>query len=140
MDGPRVPDFLGTGWSFPPRFADGAVAMSDGERDIHESLQILFSTLPAERLLFPDYGLDLRESLFEPASTTLRTLTKERAVAALRLHEPRIDVLDLRIASPDPNDGTLAVLLEYRVRATNSRFNLVFPFYAVDANEARGAR
>lgn len=134
-----APDFLGIGWRFPPAFEAGGVHMSRGEQDIHESLAILFTTLAGERPLAPRYGLDAHALMFEPISTTLRTLLKDRAIAALRLHEPRIEVLDLEIASPDPNHGTLAVRLDYRVHATNTRFNLVFPFYLGDANELRGA-
>lgn len=131
------PDFLGTGWSFPPAFEAGGVQMSQGEQDIRESLHILFTTIAGERPLSPRYGLDARALLFEPVSTTLRSLLRDRALASLRLHEPRIEVIDLEIASPDPNQGTLAVRLDYRVRATNTRFNLVLPFYLNDANELK---
>lgn len=130
--------FLGTGWSFPPAFAAGCVSMSQDEADIHESLQILFGTAAGERFLQPKYGLDMHELLFEPVSTTLRTLLTDRVRTAILVYEPRIKVLQLAIDSPDPNAGTLAIRLDYEVRATNSRFNLVFPFYNNDGNEARG--
>jgi uncharacterized protein len=130
--------FLGSGWSFPPEFRQGGVRMSVDEVDIRESLEILFGTMAGERFLRPDYGLHMQEILFEPMSTTLRTLLRDRVRVAILVHEPRIKVIDLRIDSPDPNDGTLAIELEYEVRATNSRFNLVFPFYRTDGNEVRG--
>lgn len=127
--------FLGTGWSFPPTFGSDGVEMTSGEDDIAASLQILFRTTPGERFLQPDYGLDVNSLLFEPMSTTLRTFLADRVKTAILIHEPRIRVLNLVIDSPDPNDGTLRILLEYAVRATNSRFNLVFPFYRSDSNE-----
>lgn len=130
--------FLGTGWSFPPAFGNGVVSMSADETDIHESLQILFGTTAGERFLQPKYGLDMHELLFEPMTTTLRTLLTDRITTAILVYEPRIKVLKLNIESPDPNEGTLNIRLEYQVRATNSRFNLVFPFYNNDSNEARG--
>lgn len=130
--------FLGTGWSFPPSFGAGGVRMSADETDIVESLQILFGTTAGERFLQPKYGLDLHELLFEPTSTTLRTLLTDRVRTAILIYEPRIKVLKLDMDSPDPNAGTLNIRLEYEVRATNSRFNLVFPFYDNDSNEARG--
>ena len=40
----RYQSFLGTGWSFPPRFIGGGVMMSADEADIHESLILLFGT------------------------------------------------------------------------------------------------
>jgi phage baseplate assembly protein W len=129
--------FLGTGWSFPPTFSDGGVVMTADEEDIHASLHILFRTVPGERFLQPRYGLDMNELMFEPLSTTLRTFLIDRITTTILIHEPRIRVTNLWIDSPDPNDGTLRVLLEYEVRATNSRFNLVFPFYAADRSEVR---
>lgn len=131
--------FLGTGWSFPPEFsrASGQVLMTSGEEDIESSLKILFATALGERFLVPKYGLDLREVLFEPMSTTMRTFLKDRVRTAILIHEPRINLLALEIDSPDPNDGRLRIVLDYEVRATNSRFNLVFPFYRYDSNEVR---
>ena len=131
--------FLGTGWSFPPEFdrADGQVRMTADEQDIEGSLRILFGTALGERFLVPKYGLDLREVLFEPMSTTMRTFLKDRVRTAILIYEPRINLLGLEIDSPDPNDGRLHIVLDYEVRATNSRFNLVFPFYRFDGNEVR---
>ena len=131
--------FLGTGWSFPPEFdrAGGQVRMTADEQDIEGSLRILFGTALGERFLVPKYGLDLREVLFEPMSTTMRTFLKDRVKTAILIYEPRINLLGLEIDSPDPNDGRLRIALDYEVRATNSRFNLVFPFYRFDGNEVR---
>ena len=131
--------FLGTGWSFPPRFSNGEVAMTSNEEDIQASLHILFRTVPGERFLRPEYGLDMNPLMFEPMSTTLRTFLLDRIHTTILIHEPRIKVTDLQIDSPDPNDGSLRVFLEYEVRATNSRFNLVFPFYQSNSNEFRAA-
>jgi uncharacterized protein len=136
---PAFHSFLGTGWSFPPEFRDGGVVMTEDEDDIRASLGILFRTAPGERFLQPTYGLDVSAALFEPMSTTMRTELADRARIAILLHEPRVDLLDMRIDSPDPNSGSLSIFVEYTVRATNSRFNLVFPFYDHDSNELRAA-
>ena len=67
------------------------------------------------------------------------TLLLDRVRTAILIYEPRIKVLALSVDSRDPNSGDLDILLEYEVRATNSRFNLVFPFYRTDGNELRAA-
>lgn len=139
LDADPPESFLGTGWSFPPAFAQGEVLMSSDEADIHESLQILFGTIAGERELRPDYGLGMQELMFEPMSTTMRTFLKDRVQISILVYEPRIKVIDLQVGSPDPNDGKLLVSLEYEVRSTNSRFNLVFPFYDFDGNELRAS-
>ena len=132
--------FLGTGWSFPPRFERSGVQMVSAEQDIVESLHILFGTQRGERLFEPRYGLDMHTQLFEPMSTTMRTLLEERVKVSILIYEPRIEPLAVRVGSPDPHSGELHIELDYKVRATNSRYNLVFPFYQSDSNEkARAA-
>jgi len=132
--------FLGTGWSFPPEFTRNGrdVVMTSDEEDIRASLEILFGTVPGERFMVPEYGLDPHELLFEQASTTMTAFLKDRITTAILIHEPRIRVLSLEIDTPDPNAGVLWISLEYEVRATNSRYNLVYPFYQHDSNELRG--
>jgi uncharacterized protein len=129
-------DFLGTGWSFPPRFdRDAGVTMVSGEADIEESLRILFGTQLGERLFQSKYGLDMHSLQFEAMSTTMVTLLEDRIKLSVLLYEPRIEPLLVRVSTPDAVSGELHVELEYRVRATNSRYNLVFPFYRSDSNE-----
>ena len=70
--------FLGRGWSFPPRFINGGVQMSEDEADIQASLHVLFGTAPGERFLHPDYGLDMRALMFEPFSKIGRASCRER--------------------------------------------------------------
>ena len=135
----RYESFLGIGWSFPPRFSRSGAVMVSNEADIHESLVILFGTVAGERLFEPKYGLDMHEMMFEPMSTTMRTLLLDRVRTSILVYEPRIKVITLSVDSPDPNTGQLNIQLDYEVRATNSRFNLVFPFYKTDSNELRAA-
>lgn len=133
----EAPSFLGCGFSFPPRFSGGGVAMTEAEADIDASLRVLFGTRPGERTLHPRYGLDLSDLLFEPLSTTARTFLKDRILTTVLVYEPRIDLLDVHLDDTALDGGLLTITLDYRVRATNSRYNLVYPFYRVDANELR---
>ena len=129
--------FLGRGWSFPPEFvaATGDVVMTEGQADIDASLRVLFGTSLGERFLVPTYGLDMHELQFEPMSTGLRTFLHDRIRLAILIYEPRITIVSLDVRNPTELDGTLLIALEYEVRATNSRYNLVYPFYWTDAAE-----
>ncbi|MDD3353011.1 GPW/gp25 family protein [Zoogloea sp.] len=131
-----TPSFLGRGWSFPPTFNHGGVRMTDDEDDIQASLQILFGTAPGERFLQPRYGLDIRELMFEPFSTTLRSVLKDRIQTTVLVYEPRIRLLAVDVDDSQLQDGQILLRLDYQVRSTNSRFNLVFPFYQGEATEA----
>lgn len=129
--------FLGTGWSFPPEFVagSGTVIMTPDEEDIHGSLKILFGTSIGERFLHPKYGLNMRDLLFEPMNTTMRTLLEDRIRTAILIYEPRIEVVALELDTSAQNEGRVLLVLDYEVRATNSRYNLVFPFNISDGNE-----
>jgi phage baseplate assembly protein W len=131
--------FLGTGWSYPPEFVPetGEVLMISDEEDIEASLKILLGTAVGERFLNPKYGLDLQEMLFEPMSTTMTTLLKDRARIALLIYESRINLLSLELDTSAQLEGRVSIVVDYQVTATNSRFNLVYPFYLSDASEVR---
>ncbi|BAY80004.1 hypothetical protein NIES25_64920 (plasmid) [Nostoc linckia NIES-25] len=125
--------FLGTGWSFPPTFNQdsGTVEMVWDEEDIFQSLEIILSTRPAERIMQPDFGCELSQFVFEEISQGLITGIKGTISDALLYHEPRIDVEEINIDESEA--GLLLISVIYRVRVTNSRFNLVYPFYINEA-------
>lgn len=129
--------FLGTGWSFPPEFVleTGEVVMTSDEADIEASLKILLGTSAGERIMHPKYGLNMQEMLFDPMSTTAQTLLKDRVKTVLLVYEPRINVLRVDIDTSALYDGRLLVNIDYEIRATNSRFNIVYPFYLNDGTE-----
>jgi phage baseplate assembly protein W len=123
--------FLGAGWSFPPAFTKGGaeVEMVAGAEDIHQSLQILLSTRLGERVMQDEFGCDLSYVLFEEVDQSLvNTLTRIVSDAIL-YHEPRISLDELDISEDQAQQGLLLISLEYTVRSTNSRFNMVYPFY-----------
>ena len=77
--------------------------------------------------------------LFESLSTTMQTYLKDRVKTAILIHEPRINLLSLELDTSAQYDGRVGIIVEYAVRATNSRYNLVYPFYLSDGNEIRGS-
>ena len=129
--------FLGRGWGFPPEFnrATKAVNMLEDEADIKSSLEILLSTRLGERVMVPDYGCNLDELLFNPLTLTLKTYVIDLIKTAILYYEPRIDLNKINIDPTDELEGVLLINLDYTVRATNSRKNMVYPFYKAEGNE-----
>ncbi|GGG23431.1 baseplate protein [Dokdonia pacifica] len=129
--------FLGTGWAFPPEFVkeQKQTKMISNEEDIKSSLHILLTTRLGERVMFPEYGCNLEELLFESLNRTLITYTVDLIKTAILYHEPRIDVLKIDISETDPLEGKLVIAIDYIVRATNSRTNVVFPFYKEEGTD-----
>ena len=129
--------FLGRGWGFPPEFNRGteAVKMLENEADIKSSLEILLSTRLGERIMVPGYGCNLDELLFNPLNLTLKTFVVDLIKTAILYHEPRIDVNKIQINSTNELEGVLLVNIDYTIRSTNSRKNMVYPFYKEEGNE-----
>ena len=136
---PTRTSFLGTGWSFPPEFsrARAGVRMVADEDDVRQSLVVLFGTALGERFLRPRYGLDMHEMLFEPVSTTTKTYLEDRVRTTILVYEPRIDLLAVALDTTALPEGRVTLVVEYAVRATNSRYNLVYPFYLSGGSEVR---
>jgi phage baseplate assembly protein W len=123
--------FLGRGWSFPPEFdlSRGRVIMVSEEEDIAESLYVILSTIPGERVMFPRFGCGIHKMVFEEMSVTLITQLKEIIYKSILNFEPRIKLNSVSVGSSDPLDGILQITIDYTVRKTNSRNNMVYPFY-----------
>jgi phage baseplate assembly protein W len=129
------PSFLGTGWSFPPEFGQGGaeVALVSDVEDVHQSLAILFATRRGERPMQESFGCNLDELQFEEIDQGLVNRIHSMIHDAILAHEPRIQLRDLDVTQ-DPDDaGVLRIQLEYAVLGTNSRYNMVFPFYLNEA-------
>lgn len=130
-------DFLGVGWGFPPTFISSSkgVEMTEKVEDINKSLQILLSTRVGERIMQPKYGCNMDEMVFEPLSTSTKTIIKDKIKTAILYFEPRIEVIGIAMDTTNELEGEILIEIEYRVRATNSRFNFVFPYFINEGTE-----
>jgi hypothetical protein len=123
--------FYGTGWAFPPSFDEknGDVQMAADADDIQQSLRILLSTRPGERVMQPTYGCNLEELLFEPLTTTLKTYIKQLIQTAILYHEPRIKLNGVDLDESVDVEGLVLIKVDYTIRTNNSRYNFVYPYY-----------
>lgn len=124
-------DFLGRGWSFPPDFRKETVPteMVFGEEDIRQSLLIILSTRKGERVMRSDFGVDLHQLIFHNMNLTARTQAREAIEKAVLYWEPRITLDNVKFDVSRERDGILMIELEYTIRMTNARGNLVYPYY-----------
>ena len=138
--------FLGTGWAFPVCLdEEGRIDTVAYEEDIDQAIKIILGTDRGERVMRPDFGAGLNSFMFEPLNSATIHLVKKRVEESLIDWEPRINLQSVKVTSAYANNaGKLAeesktsplidrnVLLidvTYKVRATNSVRNLVYPFY-----------
>ena len=125
--------FLGRGWSFPPAFNkfEKEVLMLEAETDINSSIEIILSTELGERVMLPGFGWKRDRWVFESLSTTAATAMEKEIETALLLHEPRINLNEIRILASN-EEGRVNIHVDYTVRSTNTRYNLVYPFYLTE--------
>jgi phage baseplate assembly protein W len=130
--------FLGVGWKFPPQFDQGGriTRMVSEVDDIRESLRILLSTTPGERVMLPAYGCGLRSKMFESVDEAMITELKDLIERAILFFEPRITLEAVDVAIKDILEGRVEIDISYRIRTTNTRSNMVFPFYLLEATNA----
>jgi uncharacterized protein len=123
-------EFIGKGWSFPPAFDKdtGSTAMSTGVQDIFESLHILLSTTIGERVMRPDYGCNLRDYVFDPMNVAMDGYIRKLVEDAIIYFEPRITLEKVNVDLLG-NEGIMWINVDFRIDATNSRANYVYPYY-----------
>jgi uncharacterized protein len=123
-------EFLGVGWKFPVQATPaGRIALSQYEEDIQEAIWIILGTAMGERVMRPDFGCGIHDLVFAPINTATLTLVENSVREALTVYEPRIELLQVKATAERAEEGKLLVSIDYRVRSTNNRFNLVYPFY-----------
>lgn len=111
--------------------------MVSEESDIRESLFILLSTKPGERIMHPEYGCNLRSLVFEVINETTLTQIKKAIEKAILYFEPRITLEQIEIEVTDQLEGKVNINLLYTIRKTNTRSNMVYPYYLIEGTEVK---
>lgn len=125
-------DFIGRGIAFPMRVdQSGSIATSAGVEDIDSSIRMILTTAPGERLMRPEFGCRIWELLFEPINANTLGLMGEAVREALGRWEPRATVTDVDLDASSGDLGQVLIRIDYTVRTTNDRRNLVYPFYVI---------
>ena len=100
--------------------------MVDEDASVRQSILLLLSTIPGERVMRPDYGCELHRLVFSPNDNTTSGLAIHYVRQALNRWEPRAQVVHLD-AGPNPKSpDRLEILLQYRLRRTNTTEELAF--------------
>ena len=124
-------EFLGVGWRFPVQLdrAKGDIALSRYDQDVQEAIWIILSTAPGERVMRPDFGCGIHDYVFAPNDSRTAGLVRFHVEQALVRWEPRIDLQEVLVQADPALLSVLLISIQYQVRATDSRYNVVYPFY-----------
>jgi phage baseplate assembly protein W len=104
-----------------------AIAMIEDDQAVRQSILLLLSTVPGERVMRPDYGCSLNQLIFSPNDDTTAGLAIHFVRQALERWEPRAEILQLEAEANEAAGEILEIRLEYRVRATRKVSRLVLP-------------
>jgi phage baseplate assembly protein W len=125
-----VTDFRGSGWRFPVvPSAGGGLGYSTGDENITQSLVILLQTVVGERVMRADFGTSVPDMLFDPDSDQNLQRLEIAVSDAVRQWEPRVDVESVAATRVADADTAVEVSVTYRILASNTKQNLVFPYY-----------
>ena len=127
---------LGVGWGFPvvsnavsQKQAPARFAIAEYEESVRQSILIILSTAKGERVMRPTFGCGISELVFAVNNPTTQAMAKLEVHEALQNWEPRIEVLGVEASNAGDRGEQLIISIDYRVRTTDTRFNLVYPFY-----------
>jgi uncharacterized protein len=125
-------DFIGRGFRFPFQVDhSGSIALSDAGGDVETAIRVVLMTAPGERVMRPQFGCAIWDLMFEPINANTLGLMAQAVYRALGQWEPRILVDDVRVVPRSGDVGAVEIHVDYRVKATNDRRNLVYPFYTI---------
>ncbi|HEX2572307.1 MAG TPA: GPW/gp25 family protein [Polyangia bacterium] len=124
--------FLGVGWAFPVKPVGGRLQYARYEEDIEQAIQIILLTSRNERVMLPQFGGGLRDFVFEPNSPATHRAIEAAVRRALIDWEPRIRLERVEVTTRADEPNLLLINVDYVVRATNSFYNRVFPFFLLE--------
>jgi phage baseplate assembly protein W len=125
-------DFIGRGWAFPLRTdTNGGIALVSREREIGEAIRLILSTSPGERPMRPTFGCRIHDFVFSPTDSTTAAAISAEVTNALTRWEHRIDIEAVDVLFSAEDSTVIYIDIDYRMKRTNDRHNLVFPFYVI---------
>jgi uncharacterized protein len=130
-------DFIGRGFAWPMGVDHrGGIRLTSGTADLDSSIRLVLVTAPGERVMRPEFGCRIHDLVFEPVNANTLGLMAEAVRDALAQWEPRVAVESVQPVPDADNQAVVRIAIAYRVRATNDRRNLVFPFYVIPREES----
>lgn len=124
----EVIDFWGKGLKYPVSVKRSKLLTSVGEDSIKESIMLILGTARGERVMRPDFGCRLNDMVFSSNDLGTATLIQTYVEEALLNWEPRIEVQNVS-ATMIKEEPIVEINVEYIVKSSNCKANLVYPFY-----------
>jgi len=123
-------EFLGQGIAYPFTVnSENKFLMNSYDSQVMQSILLIMRTAKGERIMRPEFGAGLNKMVFEPNNPATIAILGHEVRDALTKFEPRIDIVNIKVKSDGNSNERINIHLEYKVRRTDTMFNLVYPFY-----------
>jgi len=111
-------------YGYNPPFIGGPqniLSRQEDERIIKNDLLQLLLTIPGERVMRPEFGVNLRNAVFEPNDAELVGSLVNEIRQQIELYDKRVIVDDVQILTDEANNG-MTVRVFARMRRDLSRY------------------
>lgn len=110
----------------PVASPSGGLRLVDGDDAIRQSIMLLLTTTPGERVMRPDYGCPIHRLVFSPNDATTAGLAIHYVRQAINRWEPRVDIVRLDANQDAADSGVLVIQLDYRTRTSGNNHRMEF--------------
>ena len=100
--------------SFEPHPVTKDLAILKNERAISRSIRNIVETIPNERYFDPDFGSDVRSSLFENIDFGIIGVVESQILESIANYEPRVDNVQVEVL-PEYDNNSLEVTVIYDI-------------------------
>jgi phage baseplate assembly protein W len=111
--------------------ARGGIALARREQELEQAMRLILSTYPGERPMRPGFGSRARDFVFRSATIDTAAELAQEVESALTRWEPRVDLEYVDVTIDAAEGNKFYIDISYRVKGTNDKRNLVFPFYTI---------
>ena len=105
----------------------GDVGKKTGAAAVKQAIVAILKTNHHERLFDPEFGTDIRGSLFEPMNPITEQRIRKKVEAAIARHEPRAEVLGISVkAQEEQNRYEVSVVFNVASEAEVQKITTYF--------------
>jgi phage baseplate assembly protein W len=112
---------------YQPPIPGADIKVSYDVAAIANSLSNLFNTLPGQRFLFPEYGLDLYRYLFEPITKFNAQTIGNYIYQSVKIYEPRVTPRNINVR-PEPDNNIYYITIVLEIPELNTTTEIGFDF------------
>jgi hypothetical protein len=107
---------------------DGFLMIDNHVDEVKQNLKILFLTAPGERVFIPDFGVGLRNYLFENKTAELDNTIKARIKEQIDTYMPFVSIIDASVFESPDMENVLYVRFEYFITPLNLQDQITLSF------------